>query len=56
MPGRVYQTAVAGAHVLRSVKAGDVGEDPEVVRHYLFWACGAGPVIRPAGTSIFWVI
>ena len=49
MPGRVYQTAVAGAHVLRSVKAGDVGEDPEVVKKYLWWACRAGldlPVIR----------
>ena len=42
-------TAVAGAHVLRSVKAGDVGEDPVVVGEYLFWACRAGldlPVIR----------
>jgi hypothetical protein len=49
VPRRVYETAVAGAHVLRSVKAGDVGEDPEVVRGYLWFACRAGldlPVIR----------
>ena len=31
VPKAVYKTAVSGAHVLRSVKAGDVGEDPEVV-------------------------
>ena len=46
---KVYQTAVAGAHVLRSVKAGDVGEDPYVVYEYLECACRAGldlPVIR----------
>ena len=29
VPAEVYKTAVGGAHVLRSVKAGDVGEDPE---------------------------
>ena len=49
VPAEVYRTAVSGAHVLRSVKAGDVGEDPEVVREYLYWACRAGldlPVIR----------
>ena len=49
VPAEVYMTAVGGAHVLRSVKAGDVGEDPEVVKDYLFWACRAGldlPVIR----------
>jgi hypothetical protein len=49
VPGAVYMTAVCGAHVLRLVKAGDVGEDPEVVGDYLCWACGAGldlPVIR----------
>ena len=32
VPDAVYRTAVGGAHVLRSVKAGDVGEDPEVVK------------------------
>jgi len=49
VPSAVYKTAVAGAHVLRVVKAGDVGEDPEVVGSYLWWACRAGldlPVIR----------
>jgi len=49
VPWQVYRTAVGGAHVLRSVKAGDVGEDPEVVNRYLRWACRAGldlPVIR----------
>jgi len=49
VPAEVYRTAVAGAHVLRSVKAGDVGEDPDVVKWYLEWACRAGldlPVIR----------
>jgi len=49
VPAEVYMTAVAGAHVLRSVKAGDVGEDPKVVSLYLWWACRAGldlPVIR----------
>ena len=49
VPVEVYRTAVGGAHVLRSVKAGDVGEDPEVVGEYLRWACRAGldlPVIR----------
>ena len=49
VPAEVYETAVGGAHVLRSVKAGDVGEDPEVVKEYLWWACRAGldlPVIR----------
>jgi hypothetical protein len=49
VPEGVYMTAVAGAHVLRSVKAGDVGEDPDVVKRYLEWACRAGldlPVIR----------
>ena len=42
VPEDVYRTAVAGADVLRAVKAGDVGEDLE-------WACRAGldlPVIR----------
>jgi len=46
VPVAVYQTAVIGAHVLRSVKA---GEDPRVVEKYLEWACRAGldlPVIR----------
>jgi len=49
VPEPVYRTAVAGAHVLRSLKAGDVGEDPFVVRSYLYAACCAGldlPVIR----------
>jgi len=49
VPAAVYRTAVGGAHVLRSVKAGDVGEDRVVVKEYLFWACRAGldlPVIR----------
>ena len=49
VPEEVYRTAVAGAHVLRSVKAGDVGEDPDAVRWYLRWACRAGldlPMIR----------
>jgi hypothetical protein len=49
VPSTVYMTAVGGAHVLRSVKAGDVGEDRVVVREYLEWACRAGldlPVIR----------
>ena len=35
--------------VLQSVKAGDVGEDPDVVGEYLLWACRAGldlPVIH----------
>ena len=42
VPADVYKTAVGGAHVLRSVTAGDVGDDPEVLRWYLFWACRAG--------------
>ena len=52
----MYQTAVGGAHVLRSVKAGkvwderaDEDEDRMVVFEYLWWACRAGldlPVIR----------
>ena len=42
VPVEVYRTAVAGAHVLRSVKAGDVGEDPDVVQAYFQWACQAG--------------
>jgi len=42
VPEAVYKTAVGGAHVLRSLKAGDIGEDPEVVKDYLFWACQAG--------------
>ena len=49
VPRQVYQTAVGGAHVLQSVKAGDVGEDPDVVGEYLIQACCAGldlPVIR----------
>jgi hypothetical protein len=49
VPAEVYATAVGGAHVLRSVKAGKVGEDPRVVGAYLKWACRAGldlPVIR----------
>ena len=49
VPGCVYMTAVAGAHVLRSVKARNVGEDPKVVGVYLLWASLAGldlPVIR----------
>ena len=49
VPAEVYMTAVAGAHVLRSVKAGKVGEDRVVVGEYLRWACQAGldlPVIR----------
>jgi len=49
VPAEVYRTAVAGAHVLRLAKAGDVGEDLYVVRWYLEWACRAGldlPVIR----------
>jgi len=49
VPADVYKTAVGGAHVLRSVTAGDVGEDRIVVGPYLRWACLAGldlPVIR----------
>ena len=49
VPRWVYDTAVGGAHVLRLIKAGDVREDPEVVKKYLWWACRAGldlPVIR----------
>jgi len=49
VPAEVYRTAVAGAHVLRLAKAGDVGENPYVVRWYLEGACRAGldlPVIR----------
>ena len=50
VPAAVYKTAVAGAHVLRSVKAGKVGEkDPYVIGWYLLYACRAGldlPVIR----------
>jgi len=49
VPAEVYRTAVGGAHVLRLVKAGEVGEDPRVVGSYLYWACRAGldlPVIR----------
>ena len=49
VPEEVYETAVAGGHVLRLDKAGDVGEDPNVVDSYLWWACRAGldlPVIR----------
>ena len=49
VPQRVYETAVGGAHVLRLVKAGKVGEFPWVVKEYLEWACHAGldlPVIR----------
>jgi len=42
VPWKVYQTAVAGAHVLRLAKAGDVGEDLYVVRWYLEGACRAG--------------
>jgi hypothetical protein len=42
VPKDVYLAAVGGAHVLRSVKAGDVGEDPEVVKDYLWWASRAG--------------
>lgn len=42
VPVSVYVTAVCGAHVLRLVEAGDVGEDPEVVKKYLAWACDAG--------------
>ena len=50
-----YVTAVLGAQVLRLVKAGDVGEDPNVVRWYLRWACRAGldaPVIRGLAEKI----
>jgi len=49
VPHAVYRTAVGGAHVLRLFKAGKVGEDPNVVNWYLYWACRAGldlPVIR----------
>jgi hypothetical protein len=49
VPRMVYLTAVAGAHVLRLVKAGNVGEDPRVVGEYLLVASRAGldlPVIR----------
>ncbi len=49
VPMEVYMAAVAGAHVLRSVKAGKVGEGSVVVGEYLFWACRAGldlPMIR----------
>ena len=49
VPAEVYMTAVGGAHVLRSVKAGKVGKCPIVVGQYLPWACGVGlglPVIR----------
>jgi hypothetical protein len=42
VPSEVYETAVGGAHVLRVVTAGDVGDDPEVLMWYLFWACRAG--------------
>ena len=38
VPSAVYETAVAGAHVLRLAKAGDVGEDPDVVKWYLLCA------------------
>jgi len=41
MPERVYRTAIAGAHVLRLVKAGDV-IDGEEAKRYLKWACCAG--------------
>ena len=41
VPWQVYQTAVGGLHVLRLVNAGGVGEDPEVVGGYLYWACRA---------------
>jgi len=46
VPAEVYETAVGGVHVLRSVKAGKVGQE---VRGYLWLACLAGldlPVIR----------
>jgi hypothetical protein len=50
VPKDVYETAVGGAHVLRSVKAGKVGEkNPYVIGWYLLYACRAGldlPVIR----------
>jgi len=49
VPAAVYMTAVASAHLLRLVKAGDVGDDRCVVDSYLRWACRAGldlPVIR----------
>ena len=45
VPREVYETAVGGAHVLRLVKAGKVGEDPDVVGWYLggrvvlVWTC-----------------
>ena len=42
VPRMVYLTAVAGAHVLRLVKAGNVGEDPRVVGEYLLVASRAG--------------
>jgi len=42
VPAEVYMTAVAGAHVLRSVKAGDVENAATWVFPYLGWACRAG--------------
>jgi len=42
VPRKVYETAVGGAHVLRSLRAGDVEEDPHSLRSYLYAACGAG--------------
>jgi hypothetical protein len=54
VPAQVYAIAVAGAHVLRSVRAGDVGEDRRVVNSYLRWACRAGldaSVIRQLATT-----
>jgi len=64
VPAQVYAIAVAGAHVLRLVKAGDVREDRRVVNSYLRWACRAGldaSVIRQLANVRFidqtaWVI
>jgi hypothetical protein len=42
VPASVYETAVGGAHVLGLVEAGKVGENPNLVGSYLWWACRAG--------------
>jgi hypothetical protein len=42
VPRVVYQTAVAGVHVLGLVEAGKVGENAYVPVVYLEWACRAG--------------
>jgi hypothetical protein len=42
VPRRVYEIAVAGAHVLRWVETGRVGRNRNVTGDYLGWACRAG--------------